>query len=65
MAKKGGGPCNFASGMGDKGIPSGGKPKVSEKKGGVIQFSGQAGDKGCPPKAPGRGKSSQWAGKHD
>jgi hypothetical protein len=58
------GPCNFSSCTGDKGIPKGSKPKVSEKKG-TIQFSGQAGDKGIPPKAAGKGKSSQWAGKHD
>lgn len=59
------GPCNFASRMGDKGIPKGSKPSVSESKKGSIQFSGQAGNKGIPPKAPGKGKSSQWAGTHD
>ncbi len=65
MAKNGG-PINFASQKGDKGIPpTGGKPKVSESKKGSIQWSGQSGDKGVPPRTPGRGKSSQWAGKHD
>lgn len=59
------GPCNFASSMGDKGIPKGNKPKVSESKKGSIQWSGQSGDKGVPPRVPGRGKSSQWAGTHD
>lgn len=58
------GPCNFASDMGDKGVPKGSKPKSSEGKG-TIQFSGNAGDKGIPPKAAGKGKSSQWAGTHD
>ncbi len=65
MAKRGG-PINFASQKGDKGIPpTGGKPKVSESKKGSIQFSGQAGDKGVPPQRPGKGKSSGWAATHD
>ena len=59
------GPITFASTMGDKGIPSGSKPKVSESKKGTIQFSGQAGDKGVPPKAAGKGKGAGWAAKHD
>lgn len=59
------GPCNYASDMGDRGIPKASTPKSSEGKKGSIQFSGNAGDKGVPPSRPGRGKSSQWAGTHD
>lgn len=65
MAKSSKKACNFASDMGDRGIPKGGTPKVSEGKKGSIQFSGQSGNQGIPPKAPGKGKSSQWAGTHD
>ena len=58
------GAIQFASTMGDRGIPKSPLPKVSEKKG-TIQFSGQAGNKGIPKKAPGSGKGSKWAGTHD
>ncbi len=63
MAKGKGQVC-FASTMGDKGIPKGGLPKVSEKKKGPIVFAGQGGNKGIPKKAPGKGKSAGWAATH-
>ena len=64
MAKGKGQVC-FSSTMGDKGIPKGALPKVSEKKKGPIVFTGAGGDKGIPPKAAGKGKGSAWAGTHD
>lgn len=59
------GPVVFASTMGDKGIPKGPLPKVSEKQKGPINFAGQGGNKGVPPKSAGKGKGSGWAAKHD
>ena len=59
------GPIQFASTMGDKGIPKISLPKSSEGKKGSIQFSGQAGGKGIPAKTPGKGKGAKWAGTHD
>lgn len=64
MAKGKGQVC-FASTMGDKGIPKGALPKVSEKQKGPINFSGQGGNKGIPKKAAGKGKGSKWAATHD
>jgi hypothetical protein len=64
MAKGKGQVC-FSSTMGDKGIPKGPLPKVSEKQKGPINFTGQGGSKGIPKKAPGKGKGSSWAGTHD
>lgn len=63
MANKG--QSCYPSSMGDKGLPKGGLPKVSEKKSGPIVFTGQGGNKGIPSKAPGKGKGSGWAAKHD
>lgn len=55
----------YPSQKGDKGIPKGGLPKVSEKKSGPITFTGQGGNKGIPKKAPGKGSSSRYAATHD
>jgi len=63
MANKG--QTCYPSREGDRGIPKGSLPKVSEKKKGPIVFSGQGGNKGIPGKAPGKGKGSTWAAKHD
>jgi len=65
MAKSAKGPANYPSKMGNKGIPSGGLPKVSEKTAGPIVWSGQGGNKGIPKNAPGGGKGSKWAATHD
>lgn len=65
MAKGKGGPACYPSREGDKGIPKGGLPKVSEKQKGPINFTGQGGNKGIPGKAPGGGKGSKWAATHD
>jgi len=62
---KGKGQVCFFSNKGDKGIPKGGLPKVSEKKKGPIVFTGQGGNKGIPGKAPGKGTSSKYAATHD
>ncbi len=63
MAKGKGQGC-YPSSMGDKGIPKGALPKVSEKTKGPIVFTGQGGNKGIPAKTPGKGKGSAWAAKH-
>lgn len=55
----------FSGAENGSGVPKGGRPKSNETKKGPIQFSGQSGDKGIPCKAPGKGKSSKWAGTHD
>lgn len=66
MAKKGkGGPGCYPSSEGDKGLPKGGLPKVSEKKAGPIVWTGQGGNKGIPKKGKGGGTSSKWAATHD
>lgn len=65
MKKGGKGSTYYCSTAGDKGIPKGPLPKVSEKKAGPIVWTGQGGNKGIPGKAPGKGKSSGWAAKHD
>lgn len=64
MAKQKGQTC-YPSTMGNKGIPKGSLPKVSEKKAGPVVWSGQGGSKGIPGKAPGGGKGSKWAATHD
>ena len=63
MSKKG--QSCYPSIQGDKGLPKGGLPKVSEKKKGPIVWSGQGGNKGIPGKAPGKGASSKYAATHD
>lgn len=55
----------YPSTMGDKGLPKGGAPKVSEKQKGPIVFTGQGGDKGIPGKKVGGGPSPKWAATHD
>jgi len=62
---KGKGQSCYPSSQGDKGLPKGGLPKVSEKKKGPIVFTGQGGNKGIPGKAPGKGASSKYAATHD
>lgn len=65
MAKNCKGPAYYCSQKGDKGMPKGGLPKVSEKKAGPIVWTGQGGNKGIPKKASGGGKGSDWAATHD
>lgn len=65
MAKGSKGPGCYPSTEGNKGIPSGGLPKSSEKKAGPVVWSGQGGNKGIPKKAPGKGSSSRYAATHD
>ena len=65
MAKKMKGQTCYPSQKGNKGIPSGSLPKVSEKKAGPIVLTGQGGNKGIPKSSPGGGKGSSWAGTHD
>mgnify|MGYP001598126198 CR=1 FL=1 len=62
---KGKSQIQFASTMGDKGIPKINLPGAKSGKKGGIQFAGQEMGKGVPPKAPGKGKGSKWAGTHD
>lgn len=59
------GPIVLAGKKGDRGLPKGSLPKVSEKTKGPITFSGSGGNRGIPGKTPGKGSSSKFAATHD
>lgn len=64
--KSGGGKLKSVATEGDRGIPKAGKYPGKSKIGkGGIDSPGMKGDMGIPSTKGVKGKSSQWAAKHD